>query len=113
MKKMLALSAVALAAIGLTYAQTQPEKQPSALSRYQLLPATATYEGKDGRQSNGPEVFLLDTETGRVWKYEFSRKLEVSHVSSPNYFEPVPVEGINGWHYMDFMSNLEKLVAPK
>ena len=89
-RPMIALvSVVLLVFAGLVYSQTQTPKQVpvggpipqgatvgkpnTTYSRYQLVPATATYEGKDGRQAEGPEVFLLDTENGRVWIYEFSR----------------------------------------
>jgi hypothetical protein len=73
MKRLLVVSALLLGVVGLVYAQARPEKASPEVSRYQLVPAAATYEGKDGRQAEGPEVFLLDTESGRVWMYEFGR----------------------------------------
>ncbi len=109
MKRLLVVSAlvvVVIVVIGLAYAQTRPEKLPAVASHYQLVPATVTYEGKDGRQADGPELFLLDTENGHVWKYEFSRALgkpgEDSPVARfPAYFERVSVAGLPGWDLLD------------
>ena len=97
MKKLLAISALLVILIGLGYAQTRPEKpSPPIAHRYELVPATATYDGKD-RQAEGPEVFLLDTESGRVWTYEFARVERkapdgtVAQHVFPAYFAEVPV----------------------
>jgi len=66
-------------------------------SRYQLVPAAATYEGRDGRQAEGPEVFLLDTESGRVWMYRFQTAEKkapdgtVSQHEFPAYFSEISV----------------------
>jgi hypothetical protein len=97
MKRVLVVSALAVIVVGLVYAQTRPEKPSPVTSRYQLVPATASYEGKDGRQAEGPAVFLLDTESGRVWTYEFGRIEKkaadgsVIQYGFPPYFEEIPV----------------------
>ena len=96
MKRVLVVSALVVIVVGLAYAQTRPEKPSPVTSRYQLVPATATYDGKD-RQAEGPEVFLLDTESGHVWMYEFARVERkapdgtVSQHAFPAYFTEVPV----------------------
>jgi hypothetical protein len=89
--------ALLLIVVGLVYAQARPEKSSPVESRYQLVPAAATYEGRDGKQAEGPEVFLLDTESGRVWMYNFQRNEKrapdgsVSQHEFPAYFSEIPV----------------------
>jgi len=96
MKRVLVVSALVVIVVGLAYAQTRPEKSAPVTARYQLVPATATYDGKD-RQADGPEVFLLDTQSGSVWMYEFARVERkapdgtVSQNEFPAYFTEVPV----------------------
>src|SRR5438552_3447969 len=97
MKRLLVVSALLLMVVGLVYAQARPEKSSPVVSRYQLVPAAATYEGTDGRQAEGPEVFLLDTESGRVWTYHFQRGDKkapdgsVTQHEFPAYFGEIPV----------------------
>jgi hypothetical protein len=73
MKSLIAVSVILLLAIvmGIGYGQTTRTPQRSAIgARYELVPAKASYEAVDGTTREGSQVFLLDTDTGKVWEYQ-------------------------------------------
>ncbi len=114
MKRLIVVSTLVFVVIGLAYAQTRPER-PSGLGtpHYQLVAATAGYEAKDGGYAHGPEVFLLDTETGRVWKYEFSRDATKPDGTVDDklpgvlaHFDLVPADGLNGWYLLRYLEKV-------
>ena len=67
--------------------------------RYQLLTAVVNEPTESGGFADFHEVFLLDTETGKVWMYghglAFKGKDEKINYL-PSYFSAVPVDGLTG-----------------
>ena len=73
MRKVIVVFAILLLAIvvGMGYGQGSHDSPRTTLAnRYQLIAARANYEATDGTTREGSEVFLLDSETGRIWQYE-------------------------------------------
>jgi len=81
--KIITATAVILGLAAILYAQSTQKQTsvPSTSHRFQIVAAeTDEQAGQDHPELvvTGHSVFLLDTETGKVWKYQWPRTIQDS-----------------------------------
>lgn len=87
----------------IAYAQTRPTPNAAPVpGRYQLVTSTVQYETKSGGVADEQHLFLIDSETGRVWSYQHqwwprNKDGKTVGLPFPSYFNPVPVDQLHGW----------------
>jgi hypothetical protein len=108
MKKLIVVSGILsfVLVMGLACSSRPFTKTPalSGIGRYQLVSARAKYQGADDHDYEGPQVFLVDTQTGNVWRYsweEVPKTLGEGEVINPEHFEFVPLSNLNSHEYYD------------
>jgi len=70
--------------------------------RYQLFAVKALSQTTTGGQSAFDEVFILDSQTGRVWKYEpYASVGNDDPIGIPAGFEELVVDNLNGDSRLD------------
>jgi hypothetical protein len=110
--------------VGAVSAQSKPktpnqEKVESASApverteagRYHLVAAKAPGQSTSGTIVAWDELFLYDSVTGRVWRYEpstyFGGKDDPDRVSVDAYFAEVTVDSLHGSHEADFQRSMK------
>ena len=114
MKRLLVVLVLTGAAVGQA---AKPKVQPDAnIGRYQLLQVSLPNEWVAGgtvtnQLDRGNTVLLLDTQTGKVWKYFTGESLGKSGKLSP-YFQRIEVDEIDGTIYKDRLATVRAASAP-
>jgi hypothetical protein len=89
--------------LGVTRAQAPSNESSQPEPRFQMI--TATVDGmadKNGHTSEEHTVFLLERNTGRIWKFSqaafaFHKDGSLAGPALGAYFETVNVDGLHGW----------------
>lgn len=105
MKLLIALLLLCAAGFGQT-------NDASRVGRYQMLAVKAPSYNTAGSISAFEEVFMLDTATGRVWKYEPQGKCDNDGTAClfalPDFFKAVDVDHLNGFDRMQELRDIAK-----
>ena len=90
--------ALVVLVLGLASSAQRVETVPAATGRYQLVSAQVFYQDSSSAQGGelpGPGLFLLDSQTGRVWSYQeltiLKNKEGKITGTNPEQFYPVNV----------------------
>jgi hypothetical protein len=95
-KKLIAFVCVGM--ICVSAAQDRKSPAPQALQngqRYQLFAARVDFTNNEVEGSSN-EVFLLDTQTGKVWRFQSTSTVKDGII--PEQFEAVPISDSTGVH---------------
>ncbi len=113
MKRLFSIVVVAIAVSTLLYAQMRTGNASASPGRYQLIPATVVALAEGDGETRMATVFLLDTETGRIWKYERMSLIERVPPGKPNMF-PAHFRGVfvDGFDDFSVQQKLERMLTP-
>ena len=101
-----ALIATIMVALVFTLAHAQGTSNEPTSDHFRFQMITATVDGmpdKNGHASEERTVFLLELDTGRVWKFgptvlAYRKDGSVAGPALPAYFESLNVDGLRGWN---------------
>ena len=105
MKRLMVIALVAVGLSVLAYGQTTSTSRTSGSQpRYQLVPTEIHLPAKGGGMTVLRTVLLVDTESGRVWRYAYTDAPEDSTAPPfPEHFDSIPVDGLRGWDTTEAM----------
>ncbi len=94
MKRIAVIAGVVFVALTWLHSQERPESTNPNNARYQLVPAVIQVPVTPTALADVHAVFLVDSATGKVWKYQGEELM-------PNFFVSVEVDGLHGLKYTD------------